>query len=62
MTKSKIYNIKDHHKSLEIIKWLRQQGVRGSDWDFSGGGRNVSIWFKNDKVELAYILMYDWAD
>ena len=46
--------------SLEIIKWLREQGQRGSDWDFAGSGRTLSIWFMNERIEVSYIMEWEW--
>jgi len=45
--------------SLEIIKWLRQHGDRGSDWDFAGYGWTLSLWFDNDSLEALYILRWE---
>lgn len=45
--------------SLTIIKWLRHHGNRGTDWDFAGAGRSLSLWFDNDSLEALYILRWE---
>jgi hypothetical protein len=49
-------------KTIELVKWLRANGERFTDWDISGGYTNLTITFKNEKLELAYIMLWDWAD
>ena len=46
-------------QAVEVIRWLRAHGVRGSDFDFAGSIR-LDIEFYNDKLELAYIMRWDW--
>ena len=66
MTPTKIYrplNDEDwpdvRTKAMTIIKWLRQHGDRGTDWDFAGAGRTLSLWFDNDRLEALYILRWE---
>lgn len=44
---------------MTIIKWLRHHGERGTDWDFAGAGRTLSVWFDNDNLEALYILRWE---
>jgi hypothetical protein len=46
-------------RAMTIIKWLREHGTRGTDWDFAGAGRTLSVWFNNDKLETHYILRWE---
>lgn len=48
-------------RDLEVVKFLRKQGERGVDYEFSGAGKSLSIWFRNDKIETAYIMTYEWT-
>ena len=43
---------------LAIIKWLRQHGERGIDFDFSGG-KNIDISITNPTLEVMYILRWE---
>ena len=57
MTQKKIYRPeRERPGDLPVVKWLRGQGERGIDYNFSGAGRTLSIWFMNDKIEVAYIM------
>jgi hypothetical protein len=47
-------------EQLPVLKWLRANGVRGIDWEFSGGYKAIEVRFMNDKLELAYIMRYEW--
>ena len=52
-----------HRKdALKLMKWLRANGERGRDWDSSGGAYNLTVYFKNDKLELAYTMVWVWGD
>jgi|688.fasta_scaffold188214_1 hypothetical protein len=42
-----------------VIKWCRQNGERGRDWDFVGGLK-VELWFYESKLETAYLLQWEW--
>ena len=66
MTPVKIYRPLDDEdwpdvrtKAMTIIKWLRDHGDRGTDWDFAGAGRTLSLWFNNDSLEAFYILRWE---
>jgi len=48
--------------ALKLMKWLRANGERGTDWEASGGARNLTVYFKNDKLELAYTMVWEWGD
>ena len=45
----------------EVLKWLRQHGERGVDWDYWGGLNAVHVTIKNERLETAYIIQWDWA-
>ena len=49
-------------RTLEVVKWLRQNGERFVDWDISGGYKNLSIIIMSDRLELAYIMMWEWGN
>jgi hypothetical protein len=49
-------------RTLEVVKWLRQNGQRFIDWEMSGGYTNLTINIMNDKLELAYIMMWEWSN
>jgi len=51
------YKVLDNGQS--IIKWLRQHGERGRDWEFAGSGRSLNLWFMNAKLETLYILRWE---
>jgi len=60
----KRYTITDN--CTEVLKWVREYDrqentQRGVDWDFSGGFENVEIYFNNERLELAYIMRYEFA-
>jgi hypothetical protein len=62
MTQKKIYRPeRERPGDLPVVKWLRQQGERGIDYNFSGAGRTLSVWFMNDKIEVAYIMTWEWT-
>ena len=62
MTRTKIYRPElERPRDLEVVKFLRKQGERGVDYDFSGVGKSLSIWFSNDRIETAYIMTYEWT-
>ena len=48
-----------HTDCMTLIKWLRQLGERGTDWDFAGSGRSLNLWFNNDSLEALYILKWE---
>lgn len=56
---SKIYKLGDGRDAITVLKWLRQRGERGRDWEFAGGYTNANFWFQNEKLELAYILRWE---
>ena len=63
MKSSKIYS---NPNSLEVLKWFREydrvEGTnKGVDWDFIGGYKKIDIWFNNKRLELAYVIAWDWA-
>lgn len=61
MTPSKIYRPEvERPRDIEVVKWLRSQGERGVDYQFAGSGRTLSVWFMNDRIEVAYIMTYEW--
>jgi hypothetical protein len=49
-------------RTLEVVKWLRQNGERFVDWDMSGGNKNLTIIIKNDRLDLAYIMEWEWKN
>ena len=49
-------------RQIDVLKWLRQAGVRGTDWEFSGGNRAITIEIRNQDLETAYIMMWEWAN
>lgn len=57
--KNREYGSGIHSDCMEIIKWLRNHGTRGPDWDFAGAGRSLSIWFNNPELEMVYILRWE---
>jgi hypothetical protein len=57
--RQKIYQRKT--KVLEVMRWLRANGTRGIDWE-SHGGTRLDIFFANEELELAYIMVWDWYD
>ena len=62
MTPNKIYRPeRERPNDLLVVKWLRQQGERGVDYQFAGSGRTLSVWFMNDRIETAYIMTYEWT-
>lgn len=50
-----------NRQKADVVKWLRQNGERGVDWEFWGGLNAVHIFIYNEKLETAYILQWDWA-
>ncbi len=60
MTINKIYRV-ERKNSLAVLKWLRSQCNRGDAWDFSGGPNSLDLTFKDDKLELAYIMKWEWT-
>lgn len=47
---------------LDIAKWLRANGTLNVDFVFmSLNYDRISVQFKNDKLELAYIMQFDWT-
>jgi hypothetical protein len=49
-------------RTHEVTKWLRQHGERFVDWEMSGGYHNLTIKIMNDKLELAYIMTWEWGN
>ena len=47
---------------LKLMKWLRANGERGRDWDASGTPNNLTVYLMNDKIELAYTMVWEWGD
>ena len=61
MTPTKIYQPqRDCPGDLLVVKWLRGQGERGVDYQFAGAGRTLSIWFMNERIEVSYIMEWEW--
>ena len=58
---TKYYYIKRDQNPVAVLKWLRTQGDRGVDWDFTGGLKGMEVWFKNSKLELAYTMRWQWV-
>ena len=61
MIPRKTYTITDD--KVEVLKWVREYDrqentQRGVDWDFSGGLKNVQIYFNNEQLELMYVLRW----
>lgn len=50
-----------NRQKVEVLKWLRQNGERGVDWDYWGALKAVHITITNERLETAYILQWDWA-
>lgn len=47
---------------LSIAKWLRENGTLNEDFVFIIlNYRTISVRFKNDRLELAYIMQFDWT-
>lgn len=47
---------------VEVMRWLRAEGgERGVKWE-AHGGKTLSIQFKDSKLELAYIMEWDWLN
>lgn len=62
MTPTKTYRPElNRPRDLEVVKWLRRQGKRGIDYEFSGSGRSLDIRFMNDRIEVAYIMTWEWT-
>ena len=64
MIPKKTYTITPN--SVEVLKWVREYDrqentQRGVDWDFNGGLKNVEIYFNNERLELAYVMRYEFA-
>jgi hypothetical protein len=43
---------------LKILKWLRIHGKKGSDWDFMGTTRKISIYIYCPKLVVIYMLKW----
>jgi hypothetical protein len=60
MTPNKIYRPEvERPLDIEVVKWLRQHGERGTDYNFAGSGRTLSVWFMNDRIEVLYLLRWE---
>ncbi len=61
MTPTKIYRPEvQRPRDIEVVKWLRRQGERGVDYQFAGSGRTLSVWFMNERIEVSYIMEWEW--
>ena len=61
MNPTKIYRPEvQRPRDIEVVKWLRRHGERGVDYQFAGAGRTLSVWFMNERIEVSYIMEWEW--
>lgn len=61
----KIYDckVKNNNEAVNIIKWLRNNGLHNVSYKIRHANYyNLSIEFFDDKLELAYIMKFDWLN
>ncbi len=50
------------HTTVQLLKWLRSRGQIERDFKIVGANYNkVEVKFLCSKLELEYLLVYDWA-
>lgn len=55
-TKHYRYITNQELSSLDVMRWLRQNGTRDIDWILEHANyREITVTFKNSKLELAFI-------
>ena len=56
------YKTKNSNEAVNILRWLRTNGVHDVTYKVRQANyHKLSIEFFDDKLELAYTIQYDWT-
>lgn len=62
MNKKYYYRADADHQILTVLKWLRRNGTMNVDFKLLQlNYRIMIVEFDNSKLELAYVMNYDWT-